>query len=84
MIACAIDGALDEAAQINMRLAPIFSALFATTSPIPLKYALRQCGFPCGSLRLPLVEIDARSAEIMDEALSRTQIDLPIPAPTPS
>jgi len=77
MIECAVEGVPEEAAHIHAALGPLFSALFATTSPIPLKYALARCGFPCGGLRLPLVEIDPRSAAIMDEALARTQIDLP-------
>jgi 4-hydroxy-tetrahydrodipicolinate synthase len=82
MIAYAIDGALEEAARIHMQVAPLVAALFVTTSPIPLKYALARCGFPCGGLRLPLVEIDPRSAEAMDAALARTQIDLPALATT--
>jgi 4-hydroxy-tetrahydrodipicolinate synthase len=77
MIACAANGAFDEATRIHQQLAPLLAALFATTSPIPLKYALARCGFPCGGLRLPLVEIDDRSAAVMDAALAKTQIDLP-------
>ncbi len=77
MISAAVDGALDEAARIHQQLAPLVAALFATTSPIPLKYALARAGFPCGGLRLPLVEIDERSAAIMDAALAKTPIDLP-------
>ncbi len=77
MISAAVDGALDEAARIHHELAPLVAALFATTSPIPLKYALARVGFPCGGLRLPLVEIDERSAAIMDAALAKTRIDLP-------
>ncbi|MBI4213221.1 MAG: 4-hydroxy-tetrahydrodipicolinate synthase [Chloroflexi bacterium] len=69
-----------EAAQIHAHLAPLFTALFVTTSPIPLKYALRQVGFSCGGHRLPLVDIDAKSAAIMDAALAIAQIDLPSPA----
>ncbi len=85
MISSAIDGALDEATPIHHQLAPLIAALFATTSPIPLKYALARCGFPCGSLRLPLVDIDDRSAAIMDAALAKTQIDLPtLGAPAPA
>ena len=79
MIECAIEGVPEEAARIHAALTPIFSALFVTTSPIPLKYGLARSGFPCGSLRLPLIDIDPKSAAVMDEALARTQIDLPAP-----
>jgi 4-hydroxy-tetrahydrodipicolinate synthase len=76
MIEAAVDGSLDDATRIHNRLAPLFIALFATTSPIPLKYALSACGFPCGGLRLPLVEVDAKSRSIMDEALQHLDVDL--------
>jgi len=81
MIDAAVEGSLEEATRIHNQLAPLFAALFATTSPIPLKYALARCGFPCGGLRLPLVEIDAKSAAIMDVALQSVAIDLPSPTP---
>src|SRR5439155_12738678 len=48
MIECAVEGVPDEAARIHASLNAIFSALFVTTSPIPLKYGLRQSGFDCG------------------------------------
>lgn len=78
MMECVISGSLAEATAIHKQLSNLFTALFVTTSPIPLKYALRRVGFDCGSLRLPLVDIDARSAEIMDAALAAAQIDLTV------
>ena len=80
MMSCAIAGDRQEAQRIHETLSPFFAALFATTSPIPLKYALKRVGFDCGGLRLPLVEIDARSAAIMDAALEPLHIDLRAPA----
>jgi len=68
------------AAAIHRRLLPITHACFATTSPIPLKYALGRAGFPVGEPRLPLVPIDPRSAAIMDAALAELTIDLPVAA----
>jgi len=80
MIEATVDGLLDDATRINSQLAQLFTALFVTTSPIPLKYALSACGFPCGALRLPLVEIDDKSRAAMDEALRTVQVDLPVGA----
>jgi len=77
LIEAAMDGSLDEATRIHNRLAQLFAALFVTTSPIPLKYALSAVGFSCGGLRLPLVDIDAKSAAVVDEALRSVQLDLP-------
>jgi 4-hydroxy-tetrahydrodipicolinate synthase len=64
------------AARLHHTLMPLVDALFFTTSPIPLKYALNKIGMAVGNPRLPLVPIDARSQAVMDEALSRTTIDL--------
>jgi len=50
-------GNVAEAAHIHASLLPLMEALFATTSPIPIKWALQQCGFKVGRCRLPLDEI---------------------------
>lgn len=80
MIASFLAGDVTMAATLHRRLLPITQACFVTTSPIPLKYALHRVGFPVGSLRPPLLWIDERSAAVVDAALARTTIDLPIPA----
>jgi 4-hydroxy-tetrahydrodipicolinate synthase len=55
---------------------PLVDALFATSSPIPLKYALNKIGMRVGPTRLPLVPIDAKSQALMDAALANTRVDL--------
>ena len=67
-----------RAAEIHHRLMPLVDALFATSSPIPLKYALNRVGMPVGGCRLPLVPIDPKSQAIMDAALAGARIDLPV------
>ncbi|HZZ00722.1 MAG TPA: 4-hydroxy-tetrahydrodipicolinate synthase [Candidatus Baltobacteraceae bacterium] len=47
-------GHVEEAAGIHASLLPLMDALFATTSPIPVKWAMRQLGFKAGECRLPL------------------------------
>jgi 4-hydroxy-tetrahydrodipicolinate synthase len=56
-------GEVDEAAQIHASLLPLIDALFATTSPIPVKWAMAQLGFAVGTCRLPLDEIPAAVAD---------------------
>ncbi len=75
--ACA-RGDFAAAASVHHRLMPLVDALFVTSSPIPLKYALSRVGMPVGATRLPLVAIDAKSQAVMDAALAKTTIDLPI------
>jgi len=80
LIAAMVEGDLGRAADLHHRLMPLVDALFVTSSPIPLKYALGKVGMPVGSTRLPLVPIDPRSQAIMDAALTSTRIDVPVPA----
>ena len=47
-------GNVAEAARIHLSLLPLVQALFATTSPIPVKWAMRELGFRTGECRLPL------------------------------
>jgi 4-hydroxy-tetrahydrodipicolinate synthase len=76
-----LEGETQRAAEIHHRLMPLVDALFATTSPIPLKYALNRLGMQVGETRLPLVPIDAKNQAIMDAALASTRIDLPVSVP---
>ncbi|HET7814644.1 MAG TPA: dihydrodipicolinate synthase family protein, partial [Candidatus Baltobacteraceae bacterium] len=43
-----------EAASIHASLLPLIRALFATTNPIAVKWAMRELGFATGECRLPL------------------------------
>jgi 4-hydroxy-tetrahydrodipicolinate synthase len=79
MIGHFLAGRVGEAAACHRRLRPFFNAMFVTTNPIPLKYALRKVGFDVGSVRLPLVEPEAGQAAVVDAALASATIDLPIP-----
>ena len=56
-------GRVDEAAAIHASLLPLIDALFATSSPIPIKWAMRQLGFEVGECRLPLDGIPANVAD---------------------
>lgn len=57
------NGNVDEAAQIHASLLPLIDALFATTSPIAIKWAMKQLGFAVGECRLPL---DAMPSALAD------------------
>ncbi len=44
-----------EAERIHRSLLVLFKALFVTSNPVPVKWALGVTGFPVGGVRLPLV-----------------------------
>ena len=81
LMAAFVAGDNARAAEIHHSLMPLVDALFVTSSPIPLKYALNKVGMRVGNARLPLVPIDAKSQAVMDAALASVHVDLPIAVP---
>ncbi|MGI8737973.1 MAG: 4-hydroxy-tetrahydrodipicolinate synthase [Candidatus Eremiobacter antarcticus] len=51
------EGDVERARHIHRSLLPLFRALFAVTSPIPVKAAMRSFGFDAGACRPPLCEL---------------------------
>jgi 4-hydroxy-tetrahydrodipicolinate synthase len=59
-------GETEEAARMQLALLPLIRGLFATTNPIPVKWAMRQLGFAAGECRLPLDAMpDALAQQLM-------------------
>jgi 4-hydroxy-tetrahydrodipicolinate synthase len=56
---------------INERLMPLHLALFAETSPAPVKYAASLLGLCTAELRLPLCEIQEATKAKVREAMAR-------------
>lgn len=63
------EGRLQEAIDIQDRLAPLHNAMFVEANPGPLKYALSRLGLCESVLRLPLCEPTETTKKLMDEAL---------------
>lgn len=55
--------------EIAMTLAPLSSALFTESNPIPVKYALSKMGFMNNELRLPLTHASEKTMQIIDNIL---------------
>jgi 4-hydroxy-tetrahydrodipicolinate synthase len=79
MLRKSLDGRFQEAARIHRYLLPLVNALFIVSNPAPVKWALNHVGFPVGKPRLPLVEPDRGSADLIKATLKDYKIDLPIP-----
>ena len=78
MINSITSGKVAEAASIHRRLLPLINALFVVSNPIPVKYALNYLGFNVGKPRLPLTELDEKSATLIKDTLKNYHIDLPL------
>jgi 4-hydroxy-tetrahydrodipicolinate synthase len=56
-------GDVARAAAVHVNLLGLFDALFATTNPIGVKWAMSELGFRVGRCRLPLDEMPADAAQ---------------------
>lgn len=63
-------GDVEAAASVHQRLLPLIRALFAVTSPIPVKAAVARLGFSVGRCRLPLCELTADQQRALDAAIA--------------
>jgi 4-hydroxy-tetrahydrodipicolinate synthase len=60
----------DVATGLHVRLLPLIRALFAVTSPIPVKAAMRKFGFDAGSCRSPLCELSGDQERALSAAIA--------------
>lgn len=67
-------GDVGTVTRLHLSLLELFETLFATTSPIPVKWAMRQLGFAAGGCRLPLDAIPAALAQRLEPQLERFRV----------
>lgn len=64
-------GNVAEVTRLHLSLLELFETMFATTSPIPIKWAMRRLGFAAGECRLPLDAMPAALAARLGPQLDR-------------
>ena len=65
MVSSFLQGRIQEALILQLKLKPLIDALFCEVNPIPVKTAMNMMGFFMGPLRLPLTEMsDANLARL--------------------
>lgn len=70
MIAAYEDGNTKEALRLHQKIGDIIKAMFVTTNPIPIKYAVRKLGLPSGAFNLPMCEPSPEESACIDKALT--------------
>ena len=71
MIRAFRSGDVEAARRGHERLMPVFKAMFVTTNPIPVKWAMSLFGLDMGPVRLPLVPPTPAEQAAVREALER-------------
>jgi len=66
-----LDGNITGAAELHHKLLPMCDDLFVETNPIPVKAALAMMGHIKNELRLPMVPITDKGAEVVRRAITK-------------
>ncbi len=64
-------GDINTARELFLRSNELMEALFCDVNPIPVKEAMNQLGFSCGSCRLPLVPLSAENKDKLVTAMRK-------------
>jgi len=71
---------LVDAEALHQKLTPLMRALFLESNPAPTKSLLADMGICANELRLPLVPVEARTAEAVRQAAAVAGVQLKVPA----
>lgn len=64
-----LNGDVEKAKELQLKIKPLNDALFCEVNPIPVKTAMNLLGFNVGSLRLPLTDMSDKNIEYLKKAL---------------
>ena len=65
MVALFMNGQVQEALNLQLKLLNVINALFIEVNPIPVKTAMNLMGINVGDLRLPLTAMEAQTKQIL-------------------
>ena len=65
------DGDMATAMKLQLEAQPLVEALFSEVNPIPVKKALNLMGMNVGGLRMPLTEMSADKAAVLEKEMKK-------------
>lgn len=74
MVDAFVTGNTTRAAELHIKLMPLFKGMFITTNPVPVKAALNLLGWNVGQPRLPLVDVNEEEKERLKEILKEQNL----------
>lgn len=70
-----LEGDTKKSCELQLKYIPLISALFSEVNPIPVKKAMNIMGMNVGSLRLPLTEMEEKTASRLAEEMRKVGIE---------
>lgn len=74
MVQLYLDGKVEEAAKMHIKLYDLFKTMFITANPVPIKYALNLKGMNVGPVRLPLVEANDKEKAAIKACMEKMEL----------
>ena len=74
MVQLYLDGQVEAAAKMHIKLYDLFKTMFITANPVPIKYALNLKGMNVGPVRLPLVEANDKEKASIKACLEKLEL----------
>ncbi len=65
------EGDVEGSRKLQLRALPLIDALFSEVNPIPVKKAAQLMGFCSGALRMPLTEMEAAHAAVLEKEMTK-------------
>lgn len=69
------NGDVQMAASQHRKLVPVMNALFAAPNPVPVKTALTLAGIQTGTVRLPMIPLNASETQALQQVLPPSKVD---------
>lgn len=69
-----LEGDVKGSLDLQLKFLPLVNALFSEVNPIPVKKAMNLMGMEVGPLRLPLTEMEAAHAAVLEEELKKAEL----------
>ena len=76
MADAALDGDMDTAAALQLKLRELNEMMFREVNPIPVKAAMSMIGYDCGACRLPLTPLSEQNRKALETLLSDYRSDI--------
>ena len=74
MVCSYLEGDTKRALKLQLQYLPLIRELFTEVNPIPVKAAMKEIGYDCGGLRLPLTELESEHRETLAVELQKVLV----------